>query len=43
MEAGLLVNFHGDEINYMNAGELGGELGALSISHLERVRCHSRA
>jgi hypothetical protein len=22
----------------MSAGELGGELGALSISHLERVR-----
>jgi imidazolonepropionase len=36
-EAGLLINFHGDEINYMSAGELGGELGALSISHLERV------
>lgn len=36
-EAGLLLNFHGDEINYMSAGELGGELNALSISHLERV------
>lgn len=36
-EAGLLLNFHGDEINYMSAGELGGELEALSISHLERV------
>ena len=42
-EAGLLLNFHGDEINYMNAGELGGELGALSISHLERVRTFARS
>ena len=34
---GLELNFHGDEINPMQAGELGGELNALSISHLERV------
>jgi len=37
LAAGLKLNFHGDEINYMGAGELGGELAALSISHLERV------
>jgi len=36
-QAGLELNFHGDEINPMNSGELGGELGALSISHLEKV------
>ena len=34
---GLLANFHGDEINYMESGELAGEIGALSVSHLERV------
>jgi len=38
LAAGLKLNFHGDEINYMGAGELGGELAALSISHLERVK-----
>eukprot|EP01104_Vermistella_antarctica_P018698 TRINITY_DN7023_c0_g1_i1.p1 TRINITY_DN7023_c0_g1~~TRINITY_DN7023_c0_g1_i1.p1 ORF type:complete len:431 (+),score=113.28 TRINITY_DN7023_c0_g1_i1:177-1469(+) len=36
-DAGLEINFHGDEINAMEAGELGGELSALAISHLERV------
>lgn len=35
--AGLNLNFHGDELNYVGAGELGGELGALAISHLEEV------
>ena len=34
---GLELNFHGDEIHPMQAGELGGELKALAISHLERV------
>ncbi|ELR25403.1 uncharacterized protein ACA1_293040 [Acanthamoeba castellanii str. Neff] len=29
-EAGLLLNLHGDEINYMNAVELGGELAVWS-------------
>ncbi|PRP86997.1 hypothetical protein PROFUN_04979 [Planoprotostelium fungivorum] len=35
--AGLLLNFHGDEIHPMCSGQLGGELGAAAISHLERV------
>eukprot|EP01132_Coremiostelium_polycephalum_P009148 gene9148-11214_t len=34
---GLDINFHGDELSYMKSGELGGELGALAISHLEKV------
>jgi len=34
---GLLLNFHGDEIHPMCSGQLGGELGAAAISHLERV------
>jgi hypothetical protein len=33
----LQLNFHGDEINPMAAGELAGELSALAVSHLERV------
>lgn len=36
-DAGLLMNFHGDEINPMQSGELAGELGALAVSHLEKV------
>ena len=36
-EAGLEMNFHGDEIHPMNAGELAGDLNALAVSHLERV------
>eukprot|EP01119_Soliformovum_irregulare_P016125 TRINITY_DN4631_c0_g2_i1.p1 TRINITY_DN4631_c0_g2~~TRINITY_DN4631_c0_g2_i1.p1 ORF type:complete len:455 (-),score=81.33 TRINITY_DN4631_c0_g2_i1:12-1301(-) len=35
--AGLLLNFHGDEIHPMGSGLLGGKLGATAISHLERV------
>jgi len=35
---GLQLNFHGDEINPMQAGELAGELQALAVSHLECVR-----
>ena len=31
------MNFHGDEINPMQSGELAGELNALAVSHLERV------
>eukprot|EP01094_Clydonella_sp_ATCC50884_P026942 TRINITY_DN7543_c0_g1_i3.p2 TRINITY_DN7543_c0_g1~~TRINITY_DN7543_c0_g1_i3.p2 ORF type:complete len:169 (+),score=50.86 TRINITY_DN7543_c0_g1_i3:104-610(+) len=31
------MNFHGDEIHPMGAGELAGELEALAVSHLERV------
>ena len=37
VEAGLQINFHGDEINPMQSGELAGELKALAVSHLERV------
>jgi imidazolonepropionase len=36
-EAGLLLNFHGDELNPMNSGTLGAELGAHAISHMEKV------
>lgn len=36
-DIGLHLNFHGDEINPMNSGELAGELNALAVSHLERV------
>jgi len=36
-DAGLLLNFHGDELNPMKSGQLGGELGASAISHLEKV------
>ena len=34
---GLNLNFHGDELHPMGAGELGAELGALAISHLEEI------
>ncbi|XP_063045304.1 probable imidazolonepropionase [Engraulis encrasicolus] len=34
---GLNINFHGDELHPMKAAELGAELGALAISHLEEV------
>jgi imidazolonepropionase len=34
---GFELNFHGDEINFMASGELGGSLAALAISHLEKV------
>ncbi|XP_028824198.1 putative imidazolonepropionase [Denticeps clupeoides] len=34
---GLNINFHGDELHPMNAAQLGAELGALAISHLEEV------
>lgn len=35
--AGLSLNFHGDELHPMRAAELGAELGARAISHLEEV------
>ncbi|XP_020619439.1 probable imidazolonepropionase [Orbicella faveolata] len=35
--AGLALNFHGDELHPMKAAELGAELGARAISHLEEV------
>ncbi|ERE91831.1 putative imidazolonepropionase [Cricetulus griseus] len=34
---GLQINFHGDELHPMKAAELGAELGAQAISHLEEV------
>ncbi|XP_030635469.1 putative imidazolonepropionase [Chanos chanos] len=36
-DMGLNINFHGDELHPMNSGQLGAELGALAISHLEEV------
>lgn len=35
--AGLAINFHGDELHPMKAAELGAEVGARAISHLEEV------
>eukprot|EP00764_Aduncisulcus_paluster_P011851 gnl/Carplike_NY0171/4786_a6521_200.p1 GENE.gnl/Carplike_NY0171/4786_a6521_200~~gnl/Carplike_NY0171/4786_a6521_200.p1 ORF type:complete len:367 (-),score=96.59 gnl/Carplike_NY0171/4786_a6521_200:126-1115(-) len=34
---GMLINFHGDELNYTKSGELAGELGARAMSHCEKV------
>lgn len=34
---GLQINFHGDELHPMKAAELGADLGAQAISHLEEV------
>ncbi|KAK6488101.1 putative imidazolonepropionase [Huso huso] len=36
-DMGLQINFHGDELHPMNSAELGAELEALAISHLEEV------
>ncbi|XP_006888629.1 PREDICTED: probable imidazolonepropionase [Elephantulus edwardii] len=36
-DIGLQINFHGDELHPMKAAELGAELGAKAISHLEEV------
>jgi len=36
-KAGLKINFHGDELNPTHSAELGAELGALAISHLECI------
>nr|XP_033807415.1 probable imidazolonepropionase [Geotrypetes seraphini] len=36
-EIGLQINFHGDELHPMNSAELGAELGAQAISHLEEI------
>jgi imidazolonepropionase len=36
-EAGLLANFHGDELSAIAAAELGAEVGAAAVSHLEHV------
>eukprot|EP00158_Paraphelidium_tribonemae_P004468 Partr_v1_DN26775_c0_g1_i2_m9051 putative amidohydrolase domain containing 1 len=37
MDAGLKVNFHGDELHPMQSGELGARLEAHAISHLEEI------
>ncbi|KAM8973294.1 putative imidazolonepropionase [Pelodytes ibericus] len=34
---GLLLNFHGDELSPMKSAELGAQLGAQAVSHLEEV------
>jgi len=36
-EAGLLINFHGDELNPMGSAILGAEIEATAISHLEKI------
>lgn len=36
-QAGLDVNFHGDELSYTASAELGAKLNARAISHLEHV------
>ncbi|XP_068443024.1 probable imidazolonepropionase [Clinocottus analis] len=36
-DLGLHINFHGDELHPMNSAQLGAELGAAAISHLEEV------
>ncbi|KAK2859156.1 hypothetical protein Q5P01_003776 [Channa striata] len=36
-DMGLNINFHGDELHPMNSAQLGADLGALTISHLEEV------
>ncbi|KAI3366351.1 hypothetical protein L3Q82_000511 [Scortum barcoo] len=37
-DMGLNINFHGDKLHPMNSAQLGAELGALAISHLEEPR-----
>lgn len=37
LSAGLGANFHGDELSAIKAAELGAELGATAISHLEHI------
>lgn len=37
MAMGLRINFHGDELHYTGAAELGCRLNANAISHLEEV------
>nr|XP_006633420.1 PREDICTED: probable imidazolonepropionase [Lepisosteus oculatus] len=36
-DIGLQINFHGDELYPTNSAELGAELSALAVSHLEEV------
>ncbi|XP_002742372.1 putative imidazolonepropionase [Saccoglossus kowalevskii] len=37
VEAGLAINFHGDELHPTKSAELGAELNAAAISHLEEI------
>ncbi|XP_064632778.1 probable imidazolonepropionase [Lineus longissimus] len=34
---GLNINFHGEELNLLNSAQMGAEIGAMAISHLEEV------
>ncbi|CAF3683428.1 unnamed protein product [Adineta steineri] len=36
-QIGLEANFHGDELNYTGSAEMGAEIGARAISHLECI------
>ncbi|CAF0814620.1 unnamed protein product [Rotaria sordida] len=36
-QIGLSINFHGDELNYTGSAEMGAEIGARAISHLECI------
>ncbi|XP_013419726.1 probable imidazolonepropionase [Lingula anatina] len=36
-DMGLLINFHGEELNYLGSAQMGAELSATAISHLEEV------
>nr|XP_060633273.1 probable imidazolonepropionase [Anolis sagrei ordinatus]XP_060633274.1 probable imidazolonepropionase [Anolis sagrei ordinatus] len=36
-DMGLQINFHGDELHPMKSAELGAELGAQAVSHLEEI------
>ncbi|XP_029637099.1 probable imidazolonepropionase [Octopus sinensis] len=36
-KCGLAINFHGDELNPLKGAEMGAQLGALAISHLEEI------
>jgi len=37
LDAGLQINFHGDELHPVGAAELAGDMKALAISHLELI------
>eukprot|EP00048_Salpingoeca_helianthica_P013913 m.211235 g.211235 ORF g.211235 m.211235 type:complete len:445 (-) comp15559_c1_seq23:4592-5926(-) len=34
---GMRANFHGEELSYLGSGQMGAEVGARAISHLEHV------
>lgn len=37
-KCGLIPAFHGEELNHLESGVMGAEIGAMSISHLEHVK-----